>query len=329
VLNTVISFVTDSGYLVPSLVAAKQLVERDIHQIADIVIYTVDVDEKLIDQLSNYPANHHIKFEPLASKLFVPPEGMVLHKSHIPVTALAILCLHEVVPAKYENIVYLDGDVQIVDDISPLVRFRVPDQKIMAGRSSAWLSMRDKSDNVVSENYLKELGGVTPEGYFNSGILAFRRETWTNAAPKALAFFFEKSAACILYDQSALNAIFKDDVVYLPPKYNFHHFYSDLYVQNRYSPAIVHFTGFKKPWHYFGPPWGRRFSRSYVKLLREQPWLNGYLKVITEKFASRRIVKSTWSLVREAKRLIEYREIIRMRRKNFFAYVRETEFPVS
>jgi lipopolysaccharide biosynthesis glycosyltransferase len=321
--------VTDSGYLVPSLLAAKQLVDRHIYQIADIIIYTVDVDEKLINQLSNCPANSHIKFEPLTSRHFVPAEGIVVLKSHIPVTALAILCLHEVVPAKYENIVYLDGDLQIVDDISQLVRFRVPEQKILAGRSSAWLSMLDKYDNIISEKYLEELGGVTPEGYFNSGVLAFRRETWISAAPKALAFFFEKSASCILYDQSALNAIFKDNVLYLPPKYNFHHVYSELYVQNRYSPAIVHFSGPKKPWLYFGPPWGKRFHRSYVGLLREQPWLNGYLQVVTEKFGSRRIAKFTWSLLREAKRLIKDRSIIRRRREKFFTYVREAEFPVN
>jgi lipopolysaccharide biosynthesis glycosyltransferase len=328
VINTVVSFVTDNGYLVPSLVAAKQLLERKIHEIADIIIYTVDVDNNLIDQLSNYSGNNHIRFEPLTSKRFVPPEGTVFRKSHISVTALARLCLHEVVPAKYENIVYLDGDVQIADDISQLVRFRVPDQKILAGRSSAWLSMRDQYNNIISEDYLVELGGVTPEGDFNSGVLAFRRETWINAAPKALTFFFENSAICILHDQSALNAIFKDNVLFLPPKYNFHHVYSELYVQNRYAPAIVHFTGPQKPWHYFGPPWGKRFHRSYVGLLREQPWLSEHLQVTTDKFVGRRMAKFARSSLSEAKRLIKYRDILRTRREKFFAYVRETEFPV-
>ena len=159
-LSTLVSFVTDNGYLVPSLVAARQLVGRNIHELADIVIFTVDVDNNTIRELSDSRANSHIKFEPLISRLFVPPPGVVFRKSHITVTALARLCLHEVISPKYENIVYLDGDVQIVGDISPLVRYRVQDESVLAARACAWLSTADGYRNFISKKYLEEIGGV-------------------------------------------------------------------------------------------------------------------------------------------------------------------------
>ena len=319
---------TDNGYLVPSLVAARQLIERNIHEIADIVIFTVDVDRNTIRELSNCRANSRIKFEPLTSKLFVPPEGVIFRKSHITVTALARLCLHEVIPQKYENIVYLDGDVQIVGDISPLVRYRVQDQKLLAARACAWLTLDGYRNDFISKDYLEEIGGIAAENYFSSGVLAVRRATWLDAAPKALQFFMSKSKACILYDQSALNAIFKNNVLYLSPKFNFQDVYSELYVQRSYPPALIHFSGTNKPWHYVGPPWGYRFHQSYIELLREHPSLSQYLKGSMDKSTGRRIGRSSWSRLREGLRIVKHRNIIRARRKKFFDYVRETEFAV-
>ena len=51
--DTAVIFVTDNGYLGPSLQAAFQLVAQGIDALADILIYTVGIDPALIDTLQN------------------------------------------------------------------------------------------------------------------------------------------------------------------------------------------------------------------------------------------------------------------------------------
>ena len=116
--------------------------------------------------------------------------------------ALARLILDIAIPDHYTNIVYLDGDLQIVGDVRPLVTYRVPDGMIAAGRGSLWLERNNHDVSNWFDGYLQGLGGVSSDTYFNSGVLAFRRDTWNEIAPKALQFFFENSQACPRHDQA-------------------------------------------------------------------------------------------------------------------------------
>jgi lipopolysaccharide biosynthesis glycosyltransferase len=323
-MKTLVAIVTDSGFLVPSLVVARQLVGQGIHEIADIVIYTVNVQHEVIGKLGQQYAKR-IRFEALNESLYRLPPGTVFHKNHVPATALGRLCLHEVIPAQYENIVYLDGDVQIVDAVAPLIAYRVPDGKILAGRGSAWLDRDDGGYNLTPPNYLNNLGGVAASDYFNSGVLAFRRDTWTDAAPKALKYFFDNSERCLRHDQSALNAVFKGRVVHFQSKYNFHSIYAGLYVQKKYKPAIIHFTGPGKPWRYGGPPWGERFRRSYVDALRDHPVLADFLLV--EKTPLRERAKNVRAALRHSVPVPPLPHYLNERRQMFFDYARSTHFP--
>jgi lipopolysaccharide biosynthesis glycosyltransferase len=323
--SPLVVFVTDIGFLVPSLVAAKQLVAQGIHKIADIVIYTVNVDADLIAALSRDPATRHIRFESLPYDLFAPPPEVNFHKSHVPVTSLARLALQEVIPATYDGIVYIDGDVQIVGDVSALVKCRVPEGKILAGRGSAWLDIGRSAGLKTPADYLAGLGGVSETDYFNAGVLAFSRTTWSMAAPKALQFFFDHSDVCIRHDQSALNAVFNGNVIGLAPRYNFHSVYADLHVQDRYKPSIIHFTGPKKPWGHVSPPWGSRFQRSYRRLVSELPVLERHL-TIHDAGPLRSLVRDVKSSITERRRVKAESEEIAARRQAFFAYVEATRF---
>ncbi len=323
--NPLVVFVTDIGFLVPSLVAARQLIAQGIHKIADIVIYTVNIDEKLVGSLERDPATRHIRFERLPYELFAPPSTVNFHKNHVPVTSLARLALQEVMSTSYDNVVYIDGDVQIVGDVSALVRYSVPEGKIMAGRGSAWLDIGRASGLATPPAYLHGLGGVREEDYFNAGVLSFSRTTWGVFAPKALQFFFDNSEACIRHDQSALNAVFKGNVIALAPRYNFHSVYADLHVQDTYKPSIIHFTGPKKPWGHVSPPWGSQFQRSYRRLVSEVPMLAPYL-AIHDAGRLKSFVRDLKASANERRRVKAEREEIAARRQAFFDYVKSEQF---
>ena len=318
-MDTLVVFVTDGGFLVPSLVAASQLVKQGIQDLADIMIYTVNVETDVLSKLRAH--NPRIKFENLPAQLFTPPAHVNFFRNHVPVTSLARLSLQEVMDPAYRNIVYVDGDVQIVDDVRHLIRCTVPDGKIMAGLGSAWLD-DGKDENATPRGYLESLGDVSTTDYFNAGILAFSATTWADKAPKALAFFFENSAACIRHDQSALNAVFKGNVVHFPPKYNFHSKYTELGVQRKYQPAIIHFTGPNKPWGRPATPWWGRFRKSYRDMIRQQPYLSGFLRIDDEAE-----VKTTLRRAKSALRQAFTPPLDDDRTARFFDYASRTDFP--
>jgi len=317
-MRTLVVFVTDGGFLVPSLVAASQLVKQGVPDIADIMIYTVDVDAGVLSKLRTN--NPRIQFENLPSHLFTPPTNITFAKNHVPVTSLARLSLQEVMAPKYKNIVYIDGDVQITGDVRALINCIVPDGKIMAGRGSAWLD-DGRDEDATPRGYLESLGRVSPADYFNAGVLAFSSETWKHSAKIALDFFFANSAACIRHDQSALNAIFKGNVVHFPPKYNFHSKYAELDWRGRYSPAIIHFTGPNKPWGKPATPWWDKFKQTYRDIVKQQPYLAAFLKIDGE--------PDLKTVLRRVKNRIKPRKVGNRadRTARFLDYVNHTEFP--
>ena len=49
--KTAVIFVTDSGFLVPTLVVCKQLKRQFVDEIADIIDYLIDIDDTVHQKL--------------------------------------------------------------------------------------------------------------------------------------------------------------------------------------------------------------------------------------------------------------------------------------
>ncbi|WP_312223850.1 glycosyltransferase family 8 protein [Rhizobium rhizoryzae] len=272
-------FVTDKGFLVPSLVAALQVLEqREASSAADIVVVLIDIDQGLHQTLERLFNPLGIIFFALNASEFLPSEGAFFNKTHVPKTTLGRLALHKVLPDQYVNIVYLDGDIQIVGDIGPLLRHRVAAGKIAAVTEGNWLCEGDMGHYWPKHQaYMTALGITDPLDYFNAGILAFRLDTWREMAPRALAYFTSYPERCLYHDQSALNAVFHGHRECLSPIYNYASLYADLNLTAEVSPRIIHFTGGNKPWHYGGPPWNGRFLTIYRTFLETYPQLASFL----------------------------------------------------
>jgi lipopolysaccharide biosynthesis glycosyltransferase len=273
--QTAVVFVTDRGFLVPSLVAALQVLQQaDVAAIADVVIILIDLDDGRIDELRQIMEGTGLRLFKMESRLFLPPDSTFFNRSHVPKTTLARLALHEVLPGHYENIVYLDGDIQITGSIAPLVRHTVKDGFIAAGADGIWLCRGDIGAFWPAKAaYLADLGITDAINYFNAGVLAFRMDTWRDMAPKALDFFGRNPRLCHYHDQSALNAVFVGRLEKLSPIYNFVSLCGELDMSAEVQPRIIHFTGGDKPWNHAGPPWHGRFLETYRAFLRRYPEL--------------------------------------------------------
>lgn len=308
-------FVTDSGFLVPSLVAAMQLRNYNIENIADIVIFLVNIDAETVKRLRSDFECQTFYFRELDENEFLPPDGAYFRENHVPVTTLARLALTPHLERHYQDIVYIDGDVQICNDPTRLFEASVPYGKILAAPGSAWLN------EIEGKAQLDEIQNLNldPVNYFNAGILAFSRETWAVKGPEALNFFFSNPSLCVTHDQTALNAVFSGNVISLSPLYNFHNLYSEAYVHWRQPPIIVHFTGPRKPWTWIGAPWFGLFRSKYLNFIDQYPYLSVFLSTST--IGDRRIS----SLLREARRLFSARHVISMRRRAFRQRVAKNE----
>lgn len=124
--------------------------------------------------------------------------------------------------------------------------------------------------------------GLKAKGdYFNAGVLLVDLEKWreNKYSKKCIDVGMKKSADFRYADQDTLNEVFKNSWQHLPLKYNrqkilFDFRSSDFHISSvRYrsllsAPAIIHYTGRIKPWHfrYVFPD-----KKYYTKYLKKTP----------------------------------------------------------
>ena len=321
-----IFFTTDYGFLVPTLVAAQQVQKQsDVTEIADVLVYLVDVSEDATKEISS--AFPDIKFFNISSERYELPEGATFHLTHVPRSTLARLAVASDLPEQYEHLVYLDGDVQVVGSILPLVRHDVADGSILASCDRLYIVWPEKRKHVDKlHTYLTQLGMADPYDYFNAGVLAARRSTWISLAADALRYIGEHSAACLYHDQSAMNAVSLGRREVLSPKYNFVSGYADVGATDYVDPSIIHFTGGSKPWFSMAAPWRGRFKHHYDEILVTNPWLRKYhaLKPENEVIKDDHAANLAILLIR-----VILPWIAMGRRKRIKRYLTQTQFAVS
>lgn len=322
--------VADEGFLVPSLVAADQAARSPgVADIADILVFTTDLKQADLAAIEAEFARSPIRIRQLDPDLFLPPADTFFNQTHISRTALGRLALHKVLPPHYEHIVYLDGDVQIVGEILPLVAHDVAPGRIAAANEFLWLCDGDWGSYWREHRaYLSAIGVDNPADYFNSGILAFRADTWQEMAPNALDYFNRFPKRCIYHDQSALNAVFVGRREILSPVFNYNSEFVKLGSPEEalVAASILHFTGAEKPWFYPGPPWNGRFIPAYDAFVRRHPALKSLrpqtnpadlAQFVTQRHLSARRVRLSkpWRPIR--------------RRRMFGRYMQQGDFDVG
>jgi lipopolysaccharide biosynthesis glycosyltransferase len=269
-------FVTDHGFVFPTMVAACQVRKQISPEEAEIVIYFIDMDEPAIAALRDAFQDRQFSFVRLDSSEYLRGHTS-FNKTHVPTSTLGRLALYPYLPKQAEHIVYIDGDTFVTGDIRPLVGLTVPPGMIAAANDSPWLYDGDSGKYWSGTRaYLDGIGMTSSYDYFNAGIMAFRRESWRDIANEALSYFAANSERCRYHDQSALNAVCRGRRMVISPLYNFITDYALFGAQDFCEPQLVHFTGGMKPWKFTGYPWYDRFRQAYQDYLRDFAVLNEY-----------------------------------------------------
>lgn len=271
--NRAIVYITDAGFLMPSLFSASQIASNSkVLDVADIFLILVGVTAS--EKLKSSFAHDGIQFLELEKSAFWRKDDTFFNQTHVPVTSLGRLVMQSVLPDSYEHVLYLDGDTYIAGDIESLVEHTVARGKIAAANDCSWLSRgRFGSFWRAHSAYCSGLGIADPSSYFNAGVLAFRMESWREMAPKALDFFEDNPQLCRYHDQSALNAVFQNRRETLSPAWNYQSDYSELGCNNQLRPRIFHFTGGHKPWQTRNSVWGPAIFDEYTEFMNRYPVL--------------------------------------------------------
>ena len=325
-MKTLSIIVTDMGFIVPSMFLAKQLSSSRFRHLTDVMVFMLDAPAAFADKLRDEFSSFGIGMKLVSiDDLGIPPDYLRYFKGHVPLAALARLGISRNIPARYENIIYFDGDMQIVGDIEPLLRFQPPEGRIAAGvENFVMIEEADGTGPEWLETYLESLGLDRAASYFNSGLMLFRRSTWEEIAPKALEYFLANPEKCRHHDQSCLNAVCAGSWLPVSPAYNYLTFFLKMGGLDQLKPKVAHFASSPKPWQSGESLWHPRHAESYRQFQHGHPCLSDKLSVYDRELAPNLLERAFRNVKIKAGAATKRRNLVR----NFRRYMRETEFVV-
>lgn len=159
--------------------------------------------------------------------------------------------LDHLLPESVERVLYLDGDVLVVDSLKELWNLN------LQGRSAAAVI------DCFSEEYYRLFKFSANGRYYNSGVILFDLNLWhqQDMAGKIRQYIAENNGYVFFMEQTVFSYLMQGSLLSLPPKYNTYTMmqvlpYRDIYRLRKFSryytkeeiddavkdPAIVHLT---------------------------------------------------------------------------------------
>ena len=193
-------------------------------------------------------------------------------KDHISVSAYIRLFMADLLPDNIDKVLYLDGDMIVVDSIKELWETKI-DDVMVAAVEERYPFDTDSPDRLC---YPREYS------YFNSGVMMVNLKKWreTNFSHRCLELIQNHPERIHLHDQDVLNALVYNQKIFISIRWNLMDFfvYKRPHIQDRriddwkeaiQHPAIIHFTGKRKPWRHFCDSPYRDF---YINFAKSRGW---------------------------------------------------------
>ncbi len=154
-----------------------------------------------------------------------------------------------ILPEDVDKLLYLDCDIAVLGDIAELMELDL----------SRYALAACKDPTPYNTIHRIQLNHSMTNRTFCSGVMLINLDYWRrhDAQTALLAFSKKKRVPVYLHDQDALNYVFKDQWMELPPKWNkgamsiapmdsvLRDFDIREYV---FAPKIIHYAGELKPW---------------------------------------------------------------------------------
>lgn len=272
---TPIVFSTDDNYIMPTAVAIKSILDNTNLKVVEFYILFKDSlsdQSKLILKNVTQCDGKVVAIKYLDVAPFI---GKVeSHIGHISRATYYRLTIPELL-RRYDQCLYLDGDIIVTGDIKALLKISLPDKYLIAGvRGTGPIFYRAKD----KEKVLKELGIPDLNQYVNAGVLLMnlKKMRKEGLVDKMIQMIPKEYS---VQDQDIINIVCYDKILFLSPKFNampvlFE--YSETILNKVYSmndireakkvPCIIHFANKYKPWEYSDMPKGDIWYETYRKI---------------------------------------------------------------
>lgn len=294
---------TDSKYIMPTGIMLTSLFESNRGEVVNVHLLHDQDSAVLLDSIRTIAARYqqNIHFYLINDDIFKHfPIGLDFQVDHVGTSFATYyrLYLTEILPADIDKVIYLDGDILVVDKLVELWNTSVENYAIAA--------VPDSYNNKI-EHY-NRLRYPQTLGYFNAGMLVVNLKYWREKQVLSKFFDYVKSNTERLrcHDQDVLNYLFKNSKLVLPIRYNvLNEYWFDLHysliswefdeqiLEAQAHPTIIHFTGIPKPWYKnCQHPWKKEFDK-YKAMSpwhdeKEKRWMP--LKFCLEKMAIKLVV---------------------------------------
>lgn len=200
----------------------------------------------------------------------------IKEKDHLSLAAYLRLFMSELIPDNIDKVIYLDCDLITLQPIKELWEMDIENIAVAAVEERPPFDTKSPARLQYPEKY----------SYFNSGVMVINLKRWRekNLPQLCKQYIKDHYDQIELHDQDVLNALLYNEKQHISIRWNLMDFflYSEPEVQPHRvqdwqnalrSPAIVHFTGKRKPWlHNCDSP----FRDQYIDLAKQYGW-----KVIT------------------------------------------------
>lgn len=251
-----VCFIADAAYVLPTAVAIESLKANRRHgSRCRIHVVCRDVPPKDVAMLEGL-STPEVEVHAVCGAVLPVGEARLSLVRHVSLAALFKFFLPALLP-DLSRVVYIDSDVLVLDDLSPLWETCL--DGVYAG------VVKDSQSVVGWDNHLKWLG-FRHEAYFNSGVMLLNLDLMRRDGIPARLMDYRIRGRNRFMDQDALNVVFGDRVKYLPMRWNCLNWLfnsctipqlkalfgedqvADTPEENFDRAAILHIGGSEKPW---------------------------------------------------------------------------------
>jgi len=167
------------------------------------------------------------------------------------------------------KVIYVDSDMVLLKDLAELWNYPM--------RGECALVCSDKKIKVIGDDcpiQLSESEKKIP--YFNTGLLVVDLISWRSGGYEERSINIAKNYKCDLWDQTILNYVLKNKVLFLDREWNWP--YADVTSNGEIQKWNYHFSDKQKPWTYFGSNIKHKVWRYYYK-----KYIGGIFKIFLSK----------------------------------------------
>ncbi len=248
--NTVpIVYITDDNYTMPTIISIISLL-KNMQNPPTVYILGIDLSNKNKEYFNGL---NGVKLLNLDNKY----KNLDLKHRHVTKSALFKFDLAEIFN-EFDKILYIDSDTVIKDDIKTLLDTDV--EGVYGG------VVKDCIGEII-HNDTKRL---SVKNYFNSGVMLLNLAKMREDNIKEKLLNAKKTAPVDYLDQEIFNIVFKDNVKFLNPEFNYMVTNKKLmkktvekfYGVKKINPKIIHLT-YLKPWEYKGIAYSREWMKYY------------------------------------------------------------------